>query len=117
VGGKEIENFQMIAHDILLNENRNVTVLRGSDTETISISEDYLAKLVKNPILFYPRIPFIVADVKPGEPAEKAGLVKGDKLVALNGAPASFFDEFKSHAESQGQGVNITVERTENRLV
>jgi len=54
VAGKEIENFQLIAHDILLNENRNVTVLRGSDTVTISISEDYLAKLVKNPILFYP---------------------------------------------------------------
>ena len=112
VGGKKIENFQMIAHDILLNENRNVTVLRGSDTVTISISEDYLAKLVKNPILFYPRIPFIVADVKPGEPAEKAGLVKGDKLVALNGAPASFFDEFKSAMQkAKGQVVNITVER------
>jgi len=112
VGGKEIENFQMIAHDILLNENRSVTVLRGSDTVTISISDDYLAKLVKNPNLFYPRIPFIVANIKPGEPAEKAGLAKGDKLVALNGEPISFFDEFKSAMQkAKGQAVNITVER------
>ncbi|MDI3528149.1 MAG: regulator of sigma protease, partial [Tenuifilum sp.] len=95
VGGNEVENFQLIAHDILLNEDRNVKVLRGNDTITINISEDYVSHLIKNPIIFYPRFPFIVDEIKKGEPAEKAGLVKGDKLVAINGKPAVFFDEFK----------------------
>jgi len=117
VGGKEIENFQQIAHDILLNENREVTILRGSDTLNIKIAEDYVAKLVKSPILFFPRIPFLVDDVKTGEPAEKAGFAKGDKLLALNGKPAQFFDEFKSEMQrSKGKTVKVTVERNGNPI-
>lgn len=117
VGGKEIENFQQIAHDILLNENREVTVLRGTDTLNIKIAEDYVAKLVKNPILFFPRIPFVVDDVKTGEPAEKAGFAKGDKLLSLNGQPAMFFDEFKSEMQrSKGKTVKVTVERNGNPI-
>lgn len=117
VGGKEIENFQQIAHDILLNENRDVTVLRGTDTLNIKIAEDYVAKLVKSPIIFFPRIPFIVDDVKSGEPAEKAGFIKGDRLLALNGQPAQFFDEFKSEMQrSKGKTVKVTVERNGNPI-
>lgn len=112
VGGNEVENFQLIAHDILLNEDRNVKVLRGNDTVTINISEDYVSHLIKNPIIFYPRFPFIVDEIKKGEPAEKAGLVKGDKLVAINGKPAVFFDEFKdSLARYKGKKLELTVER------
>lgn len=117
VGGKEIENFQQIAHDILLNENRDVTVLRGTDTLKIKIAEDYVAKLVKSPIIFFPRIPFVVDEVKSGEPAEKAGLIKGDRLLALNGQPAQFFDEFKSEMQrSKGKTVKVTVERNGNPI-
>lgn len=117
VGGKEIENFQQIAHDILLNENRDVTVLRGTDTLNIKIAEDYVAKLVKSPIIFFPRIPFVVDDVKSGEPAEKAGFIKGDRLLALNGQPAQFFDEFKSEMQrSKGKTVKVTVERNGNPI-
>jgi regulator of sigma E protease len=115
VGGKEIENFQQIAHDVLLNENREVTILRDSDTLKINISEDYLPKLVKNPIIFFPRIPFIIDDIKAGEPAEKAGFAKGDRLIALNGQSAQFFDEFKSEMQkSKGKTVKVTVERNGN---
>ena len=117
VGGKEIENFQQIAHDILLNENRDVKVLRGTDTLDIKIAEDYVAKLIKSPILFFPRIPFIVDDIKAGEPAEKAGFAKGDKLLALNGQSAQFFDEFKSEMQrSKGNTVKVTVERNGNPI-
>lgn len=117
VGGKEVENFQQIAHDILLNENRDVKVLRGTDTLDIKIAEDYVAKLIKSPILFFPRIPFIVDDVKAGEPAEKAGFAKGDKLLALNGQSAQFFDEFKSEMQrSKGNTVKVTVERNGNPI-
>ncbi|MEW5845484.1 MAG: RIP metalloprotease RseP [Bacteroidota bacterium] len=117
VGGKEIENFQQIAHDILLNENREVTVLRNSDTVKVNIPEDYLAKLVKSPIIFFPRIPFIIDDIKAGEPAERAGFAKGDRLLALNGQPALFFDEFKSEMlKSKGKTVKVTVDRNGNTV-
>lgn len=112
VSGQEIENFQQISHDILLNENREVVVLRGSDTVKVNVSEDKLSRLVKNPIIFIPRFPFIVDELKENDVAEKAGLKKGDKLVAINNEPKQFFDEFKkSITENKNKTVTLSVQR------
>jgi len=112
VSGQEIENFQQISHDILLNENREVVVLRGSDTVKVNVSEDKLSRLVKNPIIFIPRFPFIVDELKENDIAEKAGLKKGDKLVAINNEPKQFFDEFKkSITENKNKTVTLSVQR------
>nr|HPI46392.1 RIP metalloprotease RseP [Tenuifilaceae bacterium] len=112
VSGREVENFQQISHDILLNDNREVVVLRGSDTVKVNIAEDKVAKLVKNPMIFVPRFPFIVDELKKEDVAEKAGLKKGDKLVAINNEPKQFFDEFKTALlEYKNKTVSITVLR------
>lgn len=112
LGGNEVENFQQIAHDLLLNENREVTILRGSDTLKLTIPSQQLVKLVKNPIIFFPRIPFIVDDVKPNEAAALAGFTKGDSLLAINGEAKQFFDEFKAAMQqSKGKTVQVTVSR------
>lgn len=108
VGGEPVDNFQKIAHDILLNENRQVTVLRGRDTLTVDIAPSDIAKLVKNPMIFIPRIPLIIAKVKPNGPADKAGFMKGDTLYAINGEPHRFFDEFQ-HAVRSNRQKELTV--------
>lgn len=112
VSGREVENFQQISHDILLNDNREVVVLRGADTLKINVAEDNVAKLVKNPMIFVPRFPFIVDELNKEDVAEKAGLKKGDKLVAINNEPKQFFDEFKTAMqENKNKTVSITVLR------
>lgn len=112
VSGREVENFQMVAHDILLNDDRTVEVLRGNDTLKITIGEEALASLVKNPMIFIPRIPFIVDAVKPNEPAQAAGFMKGDKLLAVNNTSMQFFDEFRqAMQENKLKTVTVTVER------
>jgi len=112
VSGREVENFQMVAHDILLNDDRTVEVLRGNDTLKITVGEEVLASLVKNPLIFIPRIPFIVDEVRPNEPAQAAGFLKGDKLLAINNTPMQFFDEFRqAMMENKSKTVTVTVER------
>ncbi|HPS05223.1 MAG TPA: RIP metalloprotease RseP [Tenuifilaceae bacterium] len=112
VSGREVENFQMVAHDILLNDDRTVEVLRGNDTIKITVGEEALASLVKNPLIFIPRIPFIVDEVRPNEPAQAAGFLKGDKLLAVNNTPKQFFDEFRqAMQENKSKTVTFTVER------
>ncbi|MCB9001660.1 MAG: RIP metalloprotease RseP [Bacteroidales bacterium] len=114
VSGHEVENFQKIAHDILLNDDRTVKVLRNNDTVTVSIPNDVVGQLVKNPILFIPRFPFIVDKVISGNTAEKAGFQKDDELIGINGSPAKFFDEFKDSLKSnKGKSITITVKRAE----
>lgn len=117
VSGKEIENFQQISHDILLNENREVVVLRDSDTITVQVDPSKLAKLVKNPMIFAPRFPFIIEETRPNENAEKAGLKKGDRMIAIDGEPKQFFDEFKSTVlMNKGKSITITVQRDTQTL-
>lgn len=112
VSGREVENFQMVAHDILLNDDRTVEVLRGNDTIKITVGEEALASLVKNPLIFIPRIPFIVDEVRPNEPAQAAGFLKGDKLLVVNNTPKQFFDEFRqAMQENKSKTVTFTVER------
>lgn len=114
VGGEEKENFQQIAHDILLNENRTVEVLRGCDTLQIEIPESALQSLVKNPMMFIPRFPFVVNSVVPDMPAAIAGFEKGDKLIAVNNEPMRFFDEFKDITKShKNDTIDVTVLRND----
>ncbi|MGD9978150.1 MAG: RIP metalloprotease RseP [Bacteroidales bacterium] len=112
VSGREIENFQQIAHDILLNENREVVVLRGNDTVKITVPEAEVPKLVKSPMIFLPRFPFVVDELRADDVAEKSGLKKEDKLLAINDEPKQFFDEFKeAMQQNKGKTVSITVLR------
>lgn len=112
VSGHEVENFQQVSHDILLNDNREVVVQRGADTVKVNIAEDKVAKLVKNPMIFVPRFPFVVEELRKDDVAAKAGLMKGDKLVAINNEPKQFFDEFKTAMqENKNKTVLITVLR------
>lgn len=112
VGGKEMDNFQQIAHDILLNQNRDVQVLRDGDTLTIAIPESSLQALIKNPMMLMPRYPFVVDDVMPDLPAAKAGFLKGDKLIAVNNEPMQFIDEFRTMTQAhKGDTIDVTVLR------
>jgi regulator of sigma E protease len=112
VSGQEIENFLQVSHDILLNDDREVVVLRGEDTMKINIPKGKVSKLIKNPMLFIPRLPFIVDELKKDDVAEKAGLKKGDKLVAINNEPKQFFDEFKTAVqENKNKDIVVTVLR------
>lgn len=112
VGGKEMDNFQQIAHDILLNENREVEVVRNADTLTIQIPESAIQALVKNPIMFIPRFPFVVDEVIPDMPAAKAGFQKDDRLIAIQNEPMQFFDQFRETTQAhKGDTIDVTVLR------
>lgn len=117
VSGQEVENFLQISHDILLNENRDVEVLRGVDTITVSVDPSKVAKLVKNPMIFVPRMPFIVEELRPNDVAEKSGFKKGDKLIAINNEPKEFFDEFKDALrQNKNKTLDITVLRDTGKV-
>ena len=93
-------------HDILLESDRRVVVARGADTLTVHVPDEALAQLVKRPLLFMPRMPFVVAEVRPDMPAARAGIRPGDRLHSINGQPAMFFDELRE-ATNQHRGDSI----------
>ena len=65
-------------------------------------------------MLFMPRYPFIAGKFVKDSPAERSGMQVDDKIIALNGNPTPFFNDFRQMAQQhKGQPVDVTVLRSE----
>lgn len=112
VGGQKVESFFQIAPTIILEKAYTVTIKRDGAVQDVQISENYLPQLLKAQSLFIPRFPLTIGSVVENSPAQEAGLMPGDKLIAINNTPSTFFDEFSSAAKAHaGESMQITVER------
>lgn len=110
VDGKEVGNFNKIPIDIIMNEAKEVEVLRNGSVQKIMIPQGFLSKLVKSPGTFIsPRIPFIVEMVSPGSPAEKAGFKQRDFIVSVNGKELRYFDEVRAEIQRNKQKKVVVV--------
>ena len=75
---------------------KTVQVKRDGKTVSINIPEDMslLNMLKTEPAFCRPFIPADIDSVMPASPAEKAGIRKGDKILAVNGKPIDSWNEF-----------------------
>ncbi len=121
INGKPYEKFlDLISPNVLLSSNAYYTVERNGQQIRIHLPNDLLEHLsdFRKNQSFISLIPrqrnFIVGEVQKKSFAEKAGLQKGDKIVALNGEKITFFDELQSKlAENKLKTVQLTVVRGE----
>jgi len=72
-----------------------VDIVRGGKPMSISLPGDLnLLNMLKNdPSFMRPFVPAVISDVQKGGAAEKAGMKKGDKIIALNGKPIDSWNE------------------------
>jgi regulator of sigma E protease len=106
---------------VVLNDARQVAVLRDGQRQEFSLpanaAEQLTSQKVPKVLLMSPRIPFYVADLAPGKPAQEAGITVGDRLIAFNDTPTAFYDEFTPLAQAnKGKPVNIKVLRESDTL-
>lgn len=85
------ETYGEIKVKLLLDDIKHVTVNRANQDVQIVIPEDFDQIVMKSGVreLFTEEFPFVVDSVLPGEPADKAGMIKGDKLIAIENTPIS----------------------------
>ena len=113
----EIENFNKIFHDVVVNSANSIQVERKGQVVDIPIGEEYLAPLLKSEVFIATRIPFIVDDFSKDSPAQTAGILVNDKVVALNDLDIEFFDEFRSKmSDLKGQEISVGVLRDGENL-
>ncbi|MBN2742548.1 MAG: RIP metalloprotease RseP [Marinilabiliaceae bacterium] len=108
-----------ITHAILLDEAKTLSVRRGDSLFSVIIPADFKDRMLREKIkmLAELQIPFVVDSVIPGMNAAKAGIQKGDSIVALNGQPSGFFHQFaKLTSENRDSMVTITVVRDTARV-
>ena len=79
-----------------ISEAHRVDIIRDGKPMSISLAGDLnlLSMIKADPAFVRPLIPAQVDSVLPGSPAQKMGLVKGDRILALNGAPVDSYNEF-----------------------
>lgn len=79
---------------------REVTVLRGGAEASVYIPEDMMQRLMVDSLRFASfRRPYVIDSLVANSPAALAGMQPGDSIIALDGAPISFFDFKEAMAE------------------
>ncbi|MFN5635491.1 MAG: RIP metalloprotease RseP [Flavobacteriia bacterium] len=117
VEGAEVNHFNDINTDILLNEARKLTVQRpDGKIEEITLPAGVEYKLFKEgafPATGLRHKSTLVDTVMPKTPAMKAGLQKGDRILSINGTAIEFYDQIQSSLyEVKGKKATIVIQRS-----
>lgn len=114
---KEVEKFNMVVHDMIVNKAASIQVERNGQVIDIPIPDEIIAPLLKSPGFITTRIPFIADDFTKDSPAANAGIEKNDQIIGLNEKDLFFFDEFRTELKNyKNQTVNVKVLRNEEKL-
>lgn len=103
-----------VARHLLLSDSKTLTVKRGDSTFVLPVSQGFGKKLLGSGVKNFAdlRFPFVVDSIIPDMPAAKAGFHKKDSVLAINGKPASYYQEFvKLIGDQKGKTVTIRVQR------
>lgn len=108
--GKDISSLEPL---MKIAGAKEVEVLRnGKDTVKIELPEDFIFRVSEEGGFMAMRVPVIVKQVMPGEPAAKAMFREGDQVIAVDSVPTPSYTEFSELLKANaGKTTSITVER------
>lgn len=120
VDGRDPQTLGDVSLAILIDGAREVTVEREDSTgrsekKRIALSANIQEQILESndKMLFSPRFPFYVDSVLAGNNAAKTGSFrKGDRIIAVNGQPARYFQDFVEAVKGRkDQRVEVTLLR------
>lgn len=114
IDGKEVYQLSEAVEQILLDNTKQVEVLRDGNATTIDLPKDFAQRMLAAEVKQFatPRFPFVIDNFVIGSVAEKAGMKVGDSITALNGVKTLAFSDFVKEIENKkGQKIDITYYR------
>ena len=118
--GETPQNIIDINKHLFLRDLSSIEVIHeNGQTETITIPEDIGKTMWHNGVLepFTVRSIPVIDTVIANSPAEKAGLLKGDRVIIVNETPITYWNEFTNAILTSKESVSVAVDRngiTEN---
>ncbi|UMB52801.1 RIP metalloprotease RseP [Lutibacter sp. A64] len=113
--GEEPENVTDVNMFLFLRDISSLEVLHeDGETATIAIPEDIGSIMWENGVMepFNVRTNAVIDTVVVGSPAEKAGIIKNDKIIAINNTPVTYWQDFAEiAANSTEDTLMLEVER------
>ncbi len=119
VGNEKTDKFFDVTSMILLDNPKDITVIRHGKEQKIIIPENFIAKLIahNDPGFITPRFPYDVGGFSEDSNAKVAGLKENDRVIALNDHKMLFFDQYLEEIPKyKNQEIKLTVERDGNTL-
>lgn len=103
VNGETPFNVMDINKHLFLRNVEDIEVEHpDGNRETIKLPEDIGQTMWANGVLepFVPRFEAIIDSIVPGTPAANMGIQQGDQILAVNGVPVEYWDEFTNMVRS-----------------
>ncbi|QAA82058.1 RIP metalloprotease RseP [Aequorivita sp. H23M31] len=119
VNGEPFKDVLEINRYLFLRDVSTVEVRHANgEVETISVPDNVGTEMFKKDILFpfTPRTSTVLDSVWNGFPAEKAGVQKEDRIVAINGKEVTYWDEFEKIANANKDKPNTLVVERDGQL-
>jgi len=116
VNGIPIKSFEDITKSNVFYDHSELDVLRGTQHLKLTVPKGILNDLSDEGIDEFidrdPRSQFMVDSVVAGSNAQKAGLKKGDSILAVNNNPVPFFDQLQSQLLlNKNKSVQLSIKR------
>jgi regulator of sigma E protease len=119
INGKPVERFEDLDNPKVFLDNCVMNIQRGDQRVNITVPTNILNDIsdkgtngIDEFISPLPRTKFRVDSVAPGSNAVKAGLLKGDSILAVNGAKVTFFDELQDQlADKKNKSIQLSIKR------
>ncbi|WP_088653430.1 RIP metalloprotease RseP [Geofilum rhodophaeum] len=119
IDGNPVEEISSIVKMILVEEGHAMQVQRGDSLFVLNIPADFNQRILAEEVrvLASYQIPTIVDSVQAGSGAARAGLQRGDSIVALDTAAVPYFHQFSDYlSELAGKTTQATVYRNGEAL-
>ena len=116
IDGRTIDDFSQIQVELVHSRASEVKVLRGTDTVTIEIGEEYIPRMLNSPGMFSLAYPFVVKEFMENSINAGCGLEPGDKVVAVDGEEMFLVQDIQEAlAAHKGDSVLLAVDRAGTR--
>ena len=112
VDGVKLTSLEQINKEALLG-GQTLEVKRNGQEISLLITEDFRTQILNyKQGFFVPEFTFEVDSVLANSPAQKAGIVKDDKIIAVNGFTTPLYSDFKEKVqEYKGRTIPVSVVR------
>lgn len=114
IDNEPVTRFEKILPTMILDEGKTIQVDRNGQRVNVNIVPGTVHSIITGTKATFitARMPIVVDEISKNTEAAKMGLKSGDSIIAVNGAPAMFFDQFDSAKRSlAGQAITLTVVR------
>jgi regulator of sigma E protease len=114
VNGREVENFNKLSGDFILNEAQTIQVQRKGQMLDLKVPEGSIRTLInrKGDPLARPAFPAVVDSVFEKAKFTQNALQHNDTIIALNGSPVTSYAQFQNEvSELKDQEIRILVTR------